>query len=401
MTAAGAEINPAALLAERVIEPKDFVADTKAFVDVRIPRSKGKASYSFIGPGVSQNAGQDINLTVEHGFQIGAASMPHGVVNNPHLHFTAEVFICTNGRFRFDVGAEAEQALEIEAGTVFSAPTWVFRGFENTGPDDGWLFVVLGGDDTGGILWAPSVLAEAAETGLHLTRAHTVIDEANGDEVVDVLPPLTEAQLASVDRYTDAELAECVVPDDGLHWSDRGLLSSVAGHRTRLAPVIGNGLTEDRSQRSPITSPHGFSIEWLEVEPGSSVGRHRLDDSQVLLLTDGDWQVELATAADRATATPSTGSVVSIPTGVWRDFANVGTTPARAAVVCGGDGPTTIDWAPAVVDAAADAGWTIDAAGYLAPLDLIEGARPKLSSDRPVGETNLTSQDNQEERFNQ
>ena len=31
--------------ARRVIEPTDFVADTEAFVDVRLPRSAGKASY--------------------------------------------------------------------------------------------------------------------------------------------------------------------------------------------------------------------------------------------------------------------------------------------------------------------------------------------------------------------
>lgn len=59
-----------------IIEPSDFVADTQAFVDVRIPRSVGKASYSMIGPGVSQNARQEINSSDTCGFQIGAASMP-------------------------------------------------------------------------------------------------------------------------------------------------------------------------------------------------------------------------------------------------------------------------------------------------------------------------------------
>ena len=58
----------------RVIEPDRFVADTSAFIDVRIPGSAGKASYSFIGPGVSQNAGQTVNLVEPHGFNVGAAT---------------------------------------------------------------------------------------------------------------------------------------------------------------------------------------------------------------------------------------------------------------------------------------------------------------------------------------
>ena len=169
-------------LRSRVISPDEFHADTEAFVDVRLPRSQGKASYSMIGPGVSQNAGQKINLVEPHGFNIGAASMPHGVVNNPHLHFTAEVFLCTRGSFEMAVGRHGEQKLVMNAGDVFAVPTWVFRGFTNIGDDDGWVFTVLGGDDGGGIIWAPSVLREAAETGLYLNAdydVHTLYDAAS------------------------------------------------------------------------------------------------------------------------------------------------------------------------------------------------------------------------------
>ena len=155
----------AAEFARRIIEPGAFVADRSAFVDVRLPRSAGKASYSLIGPGVSQNPDQVVNLPEAHGFHVGAASMGHGVVNNQHMHFTAEVFICARGSWRMRIGEHGQQTLDISEGTVFSVPTWVFRGFENTGPDDGWLYAVLGGDETGGIVWAPDVLAAAAETG--------------------------------------------------------------------------------------------------------------------------------------------------------------------------------------------------------------------------------------------
>lgn len=362
---------------ERVIEPHDFVADTEAFVDVRIPRSKGKASYSFIGPGVSQNDDQFINLTVPHGFNVGAATLPHGVINNPHLHFTAEVFICTRGSFRFDIGEHGGQSIDVNAGTVFSVPTWVFRAFENTGVDDGWLFAVLGGDDTGGIIWAPHILSEAAETGMYLGQDYSLLDETAGDDVSDAIQPLTAEALAGrVARYTDAELGGRAVSPDDLDWSRKALLSSVVpGHETAVAPVIGHGLSQDRTHKSPITNPHSFSLEWLEVAPGASTGLHRHGHSQATFLIDGQWQIECEVDGDLEITSPAEGSIVSVPENAWRNLKNLGSAPAHAVVVCGSDAPTRVEWVPEIVEAARGAGWAVDASGYLAPAELL-GGRP-------------------------
>jgi len=362
------------VLGEHIISPDDFMADTDAFIDVRIERSKGKASYSFIGPGVSQNADQKINLTVPHGFNLGAASMPHGIVNNPHLHYTAEVFLCTSGSFRFAIGEHGEQTFDIEAGTIFSAPTWVFRGFENIGPDDGFLFVVLGGDDTGGIIWAPHILEEAAETGLYLAEDYSILDATAGDDVSNAVQP-TSADLlaANVATYSDAELADLLVAPADLDWSDRALLSSALdGHQSAIAPVIGFGMSQHRSHHSPIGHAHGFSVEWLRIEPGQRTGRHRHDDSQVLILTEGTWQIHLDDGDGGVEAArPDTGSIVSIPNGAWRDFENTGSEPALAIVVNGSDEPTRIEWDHDIVSAASAAGWALDASGCMAPTELL------------------------------
>lgn len=370
------DVQDAAEIDRRIIQPDDFVADTEAFVDVRLPRSQGKASYSFVGPGVAQNPAQVINLTEPHGFNIGAATMPHGVVNNPHLHFTAEVFVCTRGEFLMTIGQDGEQEIPVRPGTIFSVPTWVFRGFENLGPDgpDGaWMFTVLGGDETGGIIWAPRVLRAAAETGLHLSSDWAVV-EANGSVPTDVIEPFTDEQLAEVDSYTDAEIAARAVTFDVLQWSSRALLSSVLpAHDCAVAPVIGTGLSEHRKHLAPVGNPHGFSIEWLRIEPGSSTGLHRHHDSQVLMIVDGDWQIGLNRGAAATERQPAGGSVVSIVAGAWRDFTNVGTTAAHAVVVCGGDHPTRLEWDPSISVDAASAGWTRDASGYLAPAELLGG----------------------------
>lgn len=371
----------AAEMRRRVIEPARFVADTEAFIDVRLPRSRGKASYSLIGPGVSQNSGQSINVTEPHGFCVGAASMPHGTVNNPHLHYTAEVFFCTRGRWRMTIGQRSEQTLEIGPGTVFSVPTWVFRGFENIGGDDGWLFTVLGGDDTGGIIWAPDVLRQAAETGLYLASDHTVLDRANGHSVDDAIVPLDYDEFESVDSYSNSQLQSRAIGPGSLDWSRRSLLSSVlAGHASALAPVIGFGMSEDRRQSPAIWNPHGFSIEWLCVPAGSSVGLHRLDVSQVLLLSQGDWEISFNRGDAVESTRPPPETVVSLPAGAWRDFANVGSGEATALVVCGGDERALIEWDPAILHRARAAGWARDAGGYVAPLRLLAGSAATIEA---------------------
>ena len=360
-------------LAARVVQPADFVADTEAFVDVRIERSKGKASYSFVGPGVSQNADQHISIAEPHGFNVGAATMPHGVYNNAHLHYTPEVFICTRGSWRIDIGRGREHAVELSANDIFSAPTWVFRGFENTGPDDGFLFVVLGGDDTGGIIWEPDVLREAAETGMYLGRDNSLVDARNGDVPTEVLEPLSDSQLASIDNYSQSELGQRLVAPNRLRWSSSGLLSSVLGprHAVEVAPVIGHGLSQDRRSRAPICTPHGFALEWLRVAPGASTGLHRHDDSQVVLLIEGDWELALNGPAHEVSTQPVEGSLASVPATAWRDLRNVGTTPARAVIVTGSDSPSRVEWPAETLERAAEAGFGLDAAGYVAPLELL------------------------------
>ena len=364
--------------ARRVIEPGDFVADRSAFVDVRLPRSAGKASYSLIGPGVSQNPEQVVNLTEAHGFHLGAASMDHGVVNNQHMHFTAEVFICTRGLWRMRIGDHGQQTLDISEGTVFSVPTWVFRGFENIGADDGWLFAVLGGNETGGIVWAPDVLRAAAETGLFLGGDGTVIDASAGGSVNGCIEPLEESELSSLDSYSDDELVARTVRFEDLAWSGRSLLSSVgkgrAGGSIELAPVIGYGMTEDRRHQPPITIPHGFSIEWLRAAPGASFGLHRLARHQAAILTEGNWEVAVNRGSSRLTARPQEGSVVSMPPGVWRDFRNVGESEAFALLVCNSQERPRVEWDESLEQSAATNGWSRDASGYLAPATLVAGA---------------------------
>jgi len=270
------------------------------------------------------------------------------------------------------IGRHGEQHVDIGVGDVFAAPTWVFRGFENTGPDDSWVFVVLGGDDTGGIIWSPDILREAADTGLYLAPDNSLVDTAAGESPDELVAPVSDAALAEIDSYSDTELEAKAVRANDRNWSSRALLSSVLeGHASEVAPVLGFGMSEDRRQQAPIMTAQGFSIDWLRLPPGQSTGQHRLGESQVLMLTSGDWKISFNSGDNVIDTTPDDGSVVSVPPGTWRNFTNVGATDAIAAVVCGTDSPNVIEWCPQIIAEAKAAGWLRDAAAKVAPIALL------------------------------
>lgn len=354
---------------ERIISPDRFVPDDQAFVDVRLPDSAGKDNYSMIGPGVSQNPDGHINLPEPHGFNVGAAGVPAGGINNQHMHFTAEVFASVAAQWEFRVGLDCEQTLIAPPGSVISIPTWIFRGFRNLSDDYAMLYAVLGGDDTGGIIWSPKVLQQAALTGLYLRLDNTLLDTTAGDELdgAPLAAPMSEEDLAGLRTYTDTELRARLVTQEDLTWSDRALLDSVLpGHSSQLAPVLGWGMTMDRDHVPPMVNPHTFSIEWLKVPSGNRVGAHRHDETQVLMAVEGEWEVAFNRGADSVERRIGPETLVSVPPGVWRSLR-----PADGEglmlVVNGGDSRNLLEWDPQIAERARAAGWAVDAGGYLAP----------------------------------
>ncbi|MEV5826721.1 cupin domain-containing protein [Spirillospora sp. NPDC052242] len=366
----------AAELARRTIRRDDFVSCDQAFIDCRTPGSDRKENYAMIGPGVSQSPGQVINLREPHGYNIGAAAMPNGVTNSLHLHFTAEVFLCFRGEFLLRWGADGTDGeLLLREGDIASIPTWIFRGFTNTGPDDGWLFTTLGEDDTGGIIWGPSVLREAADHGLFLTEAGELVDTVAGETVPEgarTVRPISPERIAALRTYTADELRRRVATPDDLAWSDAPFLDSgLPGGGARLAAVIGYGMTEDRFQEPVVHNPHGHNVAWLRARPGEGVHRHRHGESQVLMVKDGEWEVVLNGPGEELTVRLGPWDMLSVPAHAWRSLRNAGDGEASMVVVNGGDGRVRLEWDDDVVKAAADAGVALDPGGYLAPADLI------------------------------
>jgi hypothetical protein len=245
------------------------------------------------------------------------------------------------------------------------------------------MFTALGQDDTGGILWGPQTLQAAQEQGVHLTEDYRIIDEQLGqtwdEQTMRRLQPMTQQEIAQLRRWTPEQMGSRVVRHVDLQWSSLALLdAALPGCGAQLAPVIGLGLSQDRDHQAPIGNAHGFSIEWLKIPVGGQVSLHRLACQQVLTVHQGSVAIEVSNQAPdpediegNAITSLANGHAegwdsFAMPPEVWRRYRNVGETEALILLTTPGDSRKTIDWVPAVISAAASAGYAIDANGYLA-----------------------------------
>ena len=361
----------------RLIRRSDMVAEKVAFIDCKMPGSESKENYSLIGPGVTQSTTQVVNIREPHGFSLGVAAMPPGTINNLHIHYTAETFMVHKGEWEFRWGfGDTAGTIKAGPGSVVSIPTWIFRGFTNVGSTDGWIFTALGGDDTGGIIWHPTIMQKAAEYGLYLTRDNMMVDTANGvpaPEPAQLMRTITPDEAAALKTYTPADMARRVVAADERAYSPRALLDAcLPGHHSAIAPIIGHGMSEDADAAPKLTNAHGFSIEWLRIEPGNSVSTHRLAEKQVAIVYSGNPTWVLNHEAD-VRLTAAAGEVASIPADVWRSI-EAGETATELFLVTAGDNRKRITWPEPTLDAARAAGWGIDHNGYIAPAALLPAA---------------------------
>ncbi len=372
-------------LQARFIPASGLRYSTDAFIDYRIPGCGPKKNYALIGPGVSQNPNQPVSLREKHGFQVGGVAMGPGVTNPPHMHFTAEVFICTRGSFHLHWGFNPDRLeYPLAEGDIASIPTWIYRGFQSQGTaqgGEGFMFTALGQDDTGGILWGAATLEAAREQGVHLTEDYKIIDEQLGgkwDASMKRLHPMTPQEVGQLRCWSPQQMRQRVVKFAQLDWSSHALLDSdLPGCGASIAPVIGHGMSAERNHLAPIMNAHGFSIEWLKIPAGGSVSCHQLAAKQVLAVYQGSVDIFIdnqpfaaADTAKNATKITAHGDAqgndsYAMPANVWRSYRNASKHDAVMLVMTPGDERKRITWAPQIIAAAAQAGWGMDANGYV------------------------------------
>jgi mannose-6-phosphate isomerase-like protein (cupin superfamily) len=368
----------------RLIRRQDFVPCKVAFIDCKTPGSHLKENYSMIGPGVTTSPDQVVNLREPHGFNIGAAAMPRGITNNLHVHFTAEVFVVFDGDYTFRWGPKGGHGeWTARDGDILSVPTWIFRGFTNVGPDDGMVFTVLGGDDTGGIIWDPDIIRDAARYGLYLRKDGVLVDTGTGaakPDDAELITPIGEADARSFQHWTpERMLAERVAPFAQRRFAEDALLDScLPGHASAIARVIGWGISEQRDGCPPIRQPHGFSIEWLRIAPGAVVGPFRIAEKMVLLNRSPGVEVTLNRGETGVALRMDRRDILSVPSLVWRSLRNTGTAPAELLVIAAGDQRKRIEWDAGLVAEALAHDRGRDHDGWIAPAHLLPAASALL-----------------------
>jgi quercetin dioxygenase-like cupin family protein len=279
-------------LSLRLVRYTDLVPCYNAFIDTRSPGSSKKENFTIIGPGVSENPDQYVHIAEPHGFNIGGARQPPNCVNSQHSHETAELFVVHTGQWSFNIGEfDKDAKIILNEGDVISIPTHMFRGFENIGKATGFLWAVLGGDDPGHVVWAPSVFDMAKDYGLILLEDGTLIDTIAGQTVPEgarPMPRTTPEQVAAMDLISPSDTETIVVRAETMDISD---------HYSLVGPA------------SKLNWPHGFTLERFTLHADTPRLLKADQGPYVLFVQSG--QCEVHTESDEVTM--GTGDTLSVP----------------------------------------------------------------------------------------
>jgi quercetin dioxygenase-like cupin family protein len=144
--------------------------------------------------------------------------------------------------------------------------------------------------------------------------------------------------------------------------------------------IIGPGVSENPEQHVHITQPHGFNIGGARQPPGCVNSQHSHNTAEVFVVHSGQWRFDLGERGDDASLFLEPGDVISIPTGIFRGFTNVGEETGFLFAVLGKDDPGKVLWAPDVFAMAREHGLVLLETGQLidtvAGQGVPEGARP-------------------------
>ena len=330
----------------RLVRYGELVPCRTAFIDTRTPGSESKENFTIIGPGVAENPDQHVHIREPHGFNIGAARQPPRCVNSQHSHETAEVFWIHSGRWRFMTGEHGEDGeVVLERGDTISIPIQVFRGFENVGSGEGFMFAALGGDDPGRVTWAPYVFDDARKYGLVLLESGRLIDTQAGETVPShepVMPATTPAQVAELQRLDSEALESCVARYRSANGAADSILAlNASGGRVSEEAIIGQSNSQEGLPQAPLAWEHGFHLRRLELGPGASLPAHSRKEEEVWAVHEGKFR--FAWGGEALELGP--GDVLTVPIGLERTIANPGADAAEAFVVRGGDSPCGPHWA--------------------------------------------------------
>ncbi len=144
------------------------------FIDSMLPGHM-RMNYAVIGDTASENPDYSIQraITEPHDYQIGMVWAPPGCGPAWHTHDYTESFFLLTGPWTFywgneDDPAKVEGEFVLNAWDMISLPPSMYRSFEYSGDEIGWIFAVLEshkvfeGKDP---YWSPQIEQQASDNG--------------------------------------------------------------------------------------------------------------------------------------------------------------------------------------------------------------------------------------------
>ena len=323
----------------RLVRRSEMVPCKSAFIDAHTPGSHLKDNFSIIGPGVTENKEQFINIREPHGFNIGAAGQPPYIKNSLHSHFTAEVFLIQEGTFDIYWGLHAENHTILTEGDVVSIPTNCFRGFENIGDKYGFLFAILGGDDTGGVEWAPQVFEDAEDHGLVLLEDYGVWDtnKCPIPKGATQVRPMSPEKAATYKNYSTDEMELRICRSGALkplknHPLKFGEYGSIQLHR-----LIG-------IKEAVIPGGDEFELSLFVAKPGGGYKTFSRSEKEVLICYEGTWKVDWTAEGYKGSILLNAGDLLSVPEHCGRSVECVGKNKGSLYSVINENSPKDPSW---------------------------------------------------------
>lgn len=113
--------------------------------------------------------------------------------------------------------------------------------------------------------------------------------------------------------------------------------------------IIGPGVAESPEQHVHIREPHGFNIGAARQPSGIKNSPHSHETAEVFVVFSGTWRFYWGVEGRDGETVLHRGDTITLPTGVFRGFENVGEGSGFLLCVLGGDNPGRVTWAPQVI----------------------------------------------------
>jgi quercetin dioxygenase-like cupin family protein len=146
-----------------------------------------------------------------------------------------------------------------------------------------------------------------------------------------------------------------------------GADSHMEQHRKKIYGVLGANVTSGASSHTLLPPNEGFTLNFMQCEPGNSPALHSHDTIEVFVPIKGTWRIIFQEDnGDRQEIVVGPFDVVECPVGIWRTLRNESDEPAIVMGIFSiKDGRAGLMWPQEFLDEIAKDGVEVDDRGIL------------------------------------